>query len=213
MSYLNIAESKKYYKNKGFIEIEVPWYVDPDVSSLTRREGHTDVILKLNNKVLIASAEQGFVQMAKEGRLPTGLLQATTPCFRNDTEDALHQKCFVKNELIWTEDVNPKKLDEILNESLNYFSTKFEDSKKYLFLKRTKEGYDINYKNINVEIELGSYGIRSCEYLNWIFATGCAEPRLSTVIQIHDEYLKKILSDKEASLLKKKRFWQKIGLK
>ena len=38
--------------------------------------------------------------------------------------------------------------------------------------------YDIDYHGI----ELGSYGIRHCQFLNWIYGTGCAEPRLSKVM-------------------------------
>ena len=41
-----------------------------------------------------------------------------------------------------------------------------------------KELYDIDYHGI----ELGSYGIRHCQFLNWIYGTGCAEPRLSKVM-------------------------------
>ena len=44
---------------------------------------------------------------------------------------------------------------------------------------KTDIGYDIT---INGE-ELGSYGIRKCEFLKWIYGTGCAEPRLSTLIK------------------------------
>jgi len=32
-------------------------------------------------------------------------------------------------------------------------------------------------------VELGSYGIRECKFLKWIYGTGCAEPRLSQVIK------------------------------
>jgi len=35
-----------------------------------------------------------------------------------------------------------------------------------------------------VEDELGSYGIRSCEFLDWIYATGVAEPRFSSLINL-----------------------------
>ena len=48
-----------------------------------------------------------------------------------------------------------------------------------LMILETDIGYDIT---INGE-ELGSYGIRKCEFLKWIYGTGCAEPRLSTLIK------------------------------
>lgn len=37
--------------------------------------------------------------------------------------------------------------------------------------------------------ELGSYGIRECEYLKWIYATGCADPRLSKIINLYNNEL------------------------
>jgi len=46
-----------------------------------------------------------------------------------------------------------------------------------VILKNKNGIYDITYK----DIELGSYGIRHCEFLDWIFGTGCAEPRLSYI--------------------------------
>jgi hypothetical protein len=44
----------------------------------------------------------------------------------------------------------------------------------------TEQGYDLECNGI----EIGSYGIRSCEYLEWIYATGLAEPRMSIVKNI-----------------------------
>ena len=43
---------------------------------------------------------------------------------------------------------------------------------------KTEEGYDLEVGGI----EIGSYGIRKCDYLEWIYGTACAEPRMSVVI-------------------------------
>ena len=51
---------------------------------------------------------------------------------------------------------------------------------KDLDVVKTETGFDIE---INGN-ELGSYGIRSCEFLEWIYGTGCAEPRTSNLIQL-----------------------------
>ena len=44
----------------------------------------------------------------------------------------------------------------------------------------------INYDIVSKigHYELGSYGIRTCDYLKWIYGTGCAEPRLSRVLKL-----------------------------
>ena len=39
--------------------------------------------------------------------------------------------------------------------------------------------FDITYK----DVELGSYGIRKCDFLTWIYGTGLAEPRLTRVMK------------------------------
>lgn len=44
----------------------------------------------------------------------------------------------------------------------------------------------IDYGRLNRSLEyngyeLGLYGIRSSEFLDWIYATGCAEPRMSVI--------------------------------
>jgi len=35
--------------------------------------------------------------------------------------------------------------------------------------------------------ELGSYGIRECEFLTWIYGTACAEPRTSKLITLYNK--------------------------
>jgi hypothetical protein len=43
---------------------------------------------------------------------------------------------------------------------------------------RSDESYDIECNGV----ELGSYGVRHFENIDWIYGTGLAEPRLSTVM-------------------------------
>lgn len=83
----------------------------------------------------------------------------------------------MKNELIITDEVNQKELRKVITFSKEFFESELQTT---IDLVETKEGFDLEYKGI----ELGSYGIRSCEYLTWIYATGCAEPRMSIVKNI-----------------------------
>lgn len=80
----------------------------------------------------------------------------------------------MKNELIITDKVNEEQLEFITETALYFFQKYLKDSK----IVKTDIGYDIMYD----DIELGSYGIRECSFLRWIYGTGCAEPRLSTAI-------------------------------
>jgi hypothetical protein len=44
---------------------------------------------------------------------------------------------------------------------------------------------EVSNTQVDIEfagIELGSYGIRSCDFLDWVYGTGVAEPRLSSIM-------------------------------
>lgn len=171
INYLNIHDSIEFYEKKGFTRIESPWTVSPAVSNITKPEFARDFEIKHNGKVLVASGEQSFLYLYLKEFLPKGRFQTVTPCFRDETFDDLHTKYFVKNELIITDDVSLIRLDEIISICEEFFTKKLGSCIRTA----TKSGFDLSYKGI----EIGSYGIRECEFLKWIYATGCAEPRLS----------------------------------
>tara|TARA_Y100000034_G_scaffold136841_1_gene216278 strand:- start:3969 stop:4535 length:567 start_codon:yes stop_codon:yes gene_type:complete len=182
IDYMKIAKNIEYFENHDFIRLEAPWWVSPDIMKITAPSGtEKDYFLKINNKCLVASAEQSFLYMANKGRLPKGQWQSTTPCFRNESIGTLHRKCFIKNELIKTDKVNPSELEKIIELSFNFFSQYID--KNLLEVKKTEIGFDIEAAS---GLELGSYGIRECAILKWIYATGCAEPRLSRAIKMID---------------------------
>ena len=109
-----------------------------------------------------------------------GQFQTITPCWRYETFDSLHTKYFIKNELIETKTVTTERLNQVVEIAVDFFSKYFPRND----LEVTSDGIsvlqmDIEYKGI----ELGSYGIRTCPYLEWIYATGAAEPRISSTIK------------------------------
>ena len=191
IDYFKIAQSIKYYEKKGFVRIEAPWWVSRDISQITKPKGVEDFYIEKNKKVLVASGEQSFLYMANKGRLPKGQYQTVTPCFRDESIDREHKKCFIKNELIKTDSVRKKDLNKIVKLSYNFF--KKYVPKKNLIIEKTNIGYDINMIiGEETSIELGSYGIRECEFLEWIYATGCAEPRLSRALDRFYRYKKSL---------------------
>lgn len=175
INYNLLAHAMSYYEDKGFKRIEVPWTVTPGIDDITKPKDKIHYQLKHNNKCLIGSGEQGFLYLYCKDYLPKGRYQTTTPCFRDDQYDGMHAKCFMKNELIITDSVNEDTLKEIIDAAVGFFS-------QYVDVKviKTDIGYDIVSKE--GEYELGSYGIRHCEYIDWVYGTGCAEPRLSRVM-------------------------------
>lgn len=177
IDYRLISDSIDYYENNGFNRIESPWTVSEYVDRITKPKEMISFQLKHNNKCLVASGEQSFLYLYLKDFLPKGQFQTTTPCFRFESFDYSHTKYFIKNELIKTDLVNVNELDKITNICFNFFKKHIPN----IEIIKTDIGYDIEY-NGN---ELGSYGIRENEYLKWIYATGCAEPRFSKIINLY----------------------------
>lgn len=182
IDYELIHRSIGFYKENGFVRIEAPWTVSQAVSAITKPKFSTDYVLNHNGKSLVGSGEQSFLYLYLKNHLPKGRFQTVTPCFRDETFDALHSKYFIKNELIDTQDVSLSNLMDIVGVCRDFFTDVL--GKDNVGVTQTNEGFDIVCRTGGREIELGSYGIRHCDFLSWIYATGCAEPRLSDVVRI-----------------------------
>ena len=177
INYKILSESIDYYEQQGFKRIETPWLVSEYIDKLTKPPDIPSFQLKHNNKCLVASGEQTFLYLYLKDFLPKGQFQTTTPCFRNDSFDFHHTKYFIKNELIKTDKINFGELEKIVDICFSFYKKYIPDVE----IVETNIGFDINYK----EFELGSYGIRECKFLKWIYATGCAEPRFSKIINLY----------------------------
>lgn len=180
IDYAKITDSIEFYKNNiGFDRIESPWTVTKQVSEITKPDGAKEFqLLHENGKVLVASGEQSFLYLYLKGFLPPGRFQTVTPCFRSESFDKFHTKYFIKNELIDTTSTMPYVLTSMIATAKSFFSRYLPI--EGLEVKQTGEqSYDIEYR----DVELGSYGIRECEFLKWVYGTGVAEPRLSQVMQ------------------------------
>ena len=175
IDYNIIARSIDYYTQNGFSRIETPWTVTKKISEITKPNGKEEFEILGKNKVLVASGEQGFLYLYLKGFLPKGRFMTITPCFRDEIFDITHTKYFIKNELICTDDTSDSSLMCIIDICEKFFEKELSDKVDII---STEFGYDIEYKGI----EIGSYGIRECDYLKWIYATGVAEPRLSNLI-------------------------------
>ena len=74
-------------------------------------------------------------------------------------------------------------LSNMIDSAMNFYKT-IVPNPTLLEVFKTSIGFDIHYYDKNgLAVELGSYGIRECEFLKWIYGTGCAEPRLSKVCE------------------------------
>lgn len=175
IDYGLLDESINYYTENGFIRIESPWLVTEYIDLITKPKDTISYRIEAKNKNFVASGEQSFLYLYLKEYLPKGKFQTITPCLRNDSFDFTHTKYFMKNELIITDDVNKSNLDDIIGCARDFFTKKFN---KVIEIIPDGDGYDLQIDGY----ELGSYGIRECEFLKWIYGTGCAEPRTSKLL-------------------------------
>lgn len=181
-----MAQALEYYKNLGYKPISVPWFCSEEVFQATAPEGANP--FRTKDKVLVGSAEQSFLQLMIEQNLPRGKYCAFSPCFRGDSEDELHQEHFYKVELINSENVSTVSLEILLHNAFNFYRQILPCD---IYQPNSLEQkYDI--VSSFCQIELGSYGIRyvgsSAGGLSFIYGTGCAEPRLSKVIELEGKF-------------------------
>ena len=182
IDYKILNDSIEYYEKVGYKRIEAPWTVTQAVSQITKPTEKEEFYIDNKKKVLVASGEQSFLYLYLKGFLPEGQFQTITPCFRDEVFDLTHTKYFMKNELIITGDgASVNSVDIITDQAFTFFGKYFR--RNDLRIIKTDEGFDINYK----DYELGSYGYRKCEFLTWVYGTGVAEPRFSTILNMYKD--------------------------
>lgn len=161
--------------------IDVPWTVSKEAIDVTLPPHLMSFVLN-DDKHLVGSAEQSFIQMMLNNDLKPGRYVTATPCFRDEIEDELHQSYFFKVELIDCRlGLTKRDVDDIKNCAHNVLSYLLHKSNFYGELQSvtTSSGYDIELNGI----EIGSYGLRKYKDLTWIYGTGLAEPRFSKAME------------------------------
>ena len=210
MNYRHIADAVEFYERRGYVYLEdAPWEVFHGAYYATRPSGSQDVrvvvggpvlddreddhpvtleIDSADERFLVASGEQSFIQMMFDGQ-PIKRAICVTPCWRWERRiDTLHRRYFMKAELINAQDVDQGHLMHMVHDAMAFFEQYFS-----VRVVQTDEGFDIVEKG--TRYELGSYGIRQVQnpktkqYFGWIYGTACAEPRLSTAIARHSKYV------------------------
>jgi hypothetical protein len=175
VDYLKIHNALDFYNKIGYKKIEVPWFVPLSVLDITAPHNVESIPIVDTNHCMVGSAEQSFLHMIIRNELSPGKYVACTPCYRDEPIiDAIHQKYFMKVELINTENPDNIGFGLTVLDALTYFQYYIPDAA----IRNFSDGSaDIVTPD---GLELGSYGIRSHEKTGpWVYGTGCAEPRLS----------------------------------
>jgi seryl-tRNA synthetase len=176
-----LTDALDYYKSRGFAEVPVNWHVRREVHDVTCSDPARMFGLK-DYGILVGSAEQAFIEMQLDGRLPSGRYVALTPCFRDEGagRDDLHALYFMKVELYSTMHADDCYGDI---QDLCHAARAFMSSRTSLpvIAVPTSEGIDLEINGI----EVGSYSHRSFGGISWTCGTGLAEPRFSMAVAVN----------------------------
>ena len=178
INWARLAAAVEFYQMRGYEYVEVPWAIDQErLMATCPTEDH---VMKINGEdCLIGSAEQGFITM---GNLITERRYVScSPCWRKEpVYDQIHHGTFMKVELYMP--FNPTYADrysanKMLDDAMDFFKSQVQFT-DWLSVVNTDQGQDIEYSGV----ELGSYGVRTFGGIGWVYGTGLAEPRFSSVI-------------------------------
>ena len=179
IDYSVIANAIQFYQSRGFRYTDVPWLVGVEAIYSTMPVGGSALFLSGHEDFVVASAEQSFIQMMRDGTLKPGKYCACTPCYRQEPKyDDLSRPYFMKVELI---DYMGGTTDDDVS---NMTSVASEFLRQHVETMVAKTSLDMNCYDRDIisvvdAIELGSYGVRRYGDHHWVYGTGVAEPRLS----------------------------------
>jgi len=184
ISWPRLGRAHEFYKKHGYSYCEVPWIVHPEYTQITYPESHA---FTTKGGDLIGSAEQGFLALSVTGRITPydswarPKYYSCSPCFRdNQPDDDLHHPYFMKMEL-YLPASNRNDVYKVVMAAAEFFRA---EGALPEFVK-TEEGWDINVGGV----EVGSYGFRDHEGLDWVYGTGLAEPRFSQALVRQKRYV------------------------
>lgn len=200
IDWCSLAEATKVYRDRGYHDIETPWLVSEDAYYATTPPNKACFELfsapmmgccgatQASYGFLVASAEQGFIQLILDEKLtPVSLYQSTSACFRDDEVDDLHQRHFMKIELcryLGRKTPSDQNIQEhlmvMMLDAEHGMLEVYQDEQIELLLESTGPlSWDIKLNGI----EVGSYGYRTYAGHHWIFGTGLALPRFSIALE------------------------------
>lgn len=185
IDYELLNKALKYYTKVGFKQIEVPWRVSGEAINSTF---DSNLSFKSDDKFLIGSSEQGFLELYLQNKLTSNQLMSVSPCFRNEIEDDLHQQEFMKLELIFFSNYEIGGTDTTYNIFkqfvISFIIKKLKIKTSDIFILGTNESNSIYSEDILINgIEYGSYGIRQFQDKYYIYGTGIALPRASKILK------------------------------
>lgn len=180
VDYKLLSKAIKFFSHKGYTQVETPWRVSEESINLTFKSSES---FKSDDKFLVGSAEQGFLEMISDGILEYGRYMSVSPCFRNEKEDYYHQQEFIKLELIDIILVKNMFALNLMRDSVLKFITKHLKVKSSSIVVVSTNDDSTDFDILIDGIEYGSYGFRNIEEKVYIYGTGIALPRASKILK------------------------------
>lgn len=184
INYDVLHKALKYFSKHGFTQIEVPWRVSKEAINVTFNSNES---FKSDDKFLVGSAEQGFLELQLQGKLTSsGQYMSVSPCFRNEVVDYYHQQEFIKLELIYFSNFEINK-DDVQFVTFRQFVVSFITKKlnvkpSDIIIMQTNDKSSLHSEDILINgLEYGSYGVRTFKDFYYIYGTGIALPRFSKI--------------------------------
>lgn len=184
IDYNLLNKALKYFSKRGFKQVEVPWRVSKEAINATFNSNES---FKSDDKFLVGSAEQGFLELQLQGKLTSsGQYMSVSPCFRNEKVDYYHQQEFIKLELIYFSNFEISKDDiqfVVFRQFVVSFITKKLNIKPSdIIIMQTNDKNSLYSEDILINgFEYGSYGVRKFNDIYYIYGTGIALPRFSKI--------------------------------
>lgn len=169
IDYNLLGICSKYYNSLKYEYVNVPWIVPMEDIMVTCPSN--DMVYTTQGGGLVGSAEQSFIHLLRNNKLSSDRkYYAITPCFRlgDSSNGPLHKEYFIKLELF----------------SISYsFLDMIEDAKTvfnaYGSADVTRKDFDNSSDLFINGIEVGSYGSRVFNGIQFNYGTGLALPRFS----------------------------------
>lgn len=180
VDYKLLSKAIKFFSHKGYTQVETPWRVSEEFINLTFKSSEA---FKSDDKFLVGSAEQGFLEMISDGILEYGRYMSVSPCFRNEKEDYYHQQEFIKLELIDIILVKNMFALNLMRDNVLKFITKHLKVKSSSIVVVSTNDDSTDFDILIDGIEYGSYGFRNIEEKVYIYGTGIALPRASKILK------------------------------
>lgn len=181
MNWKRLSAALDFYARRGYTRIEVPWVVSTAASDATKPVGGNNLVVNPTCGdpawgVLVASAEQSFIELIYDGKLAPGKYVTLTPCWRREDKYS-EAVCpwFMKVELINFGQADSASTTGLLCDA-ETFMDRYCESRTAII--DTDEGYDLFLNGY----EVGSYGIRTERFWDWTYGTGLAEPRFEVAL-------------------------------